>query len=129
MDRLILLVILGFVSTYYFPDSRQAMENAAGPLIAPLIRWDTKAEMTVVVGNALDHERLTGKLPDRRSWSQWLEWRHPGDEMEQDPWGSQYQLRVWADSVAIVSTGVDRTNGTEDDFSVVVPRERRRRSR
>ena len=129
MARLILLIIFGFVAVYYFPDSRQAMENAARPLMAPLIRWDTKAEMAVVAGNVLDHERLNGELPDRRNWSGWLDWRYPGDEMKQDPWGSQYQLRVWADSVAIVSIGVDRANATEDDFSVVAPRERGRRRR
>jgi hypothetical protein len=35
-----------------------------------------------------------------------------------------YQLRVWADSVAIVSWGPDAMSSTEDDFQVVVPRER-----
>ena len=130
MARLILLIVFGVVATYYFPDSRQAMENAAAPILAPLIRWDTKAEMAVLVGNVLDHERLTGALPDRRNWSGWLDWRYSGTEMKQDPWGSRYQLQVWADSVAIVSLGPDRTRSTEDDFSVVEPRERRgRRSR
>ena len=63
------MIVLGVVAAYYFPDSRQAIENAAVPIMAPLIRWDTKAKMAVLAGNVLDHERLTGELPDRRSWS------------------------------------------------------------
>jgi len=127
--RLFLLIVLGVVSAYYFPDSRQAMENAAVPILAPLIRWDAKAEMSVLGINALQHERLTGELPDRRNWSGWLDWRYSTTDITEDPWGSRYQLRVWADSVAIVSLGPDRTRWTEDDFSVVRPRERRGRRR
>ena len=83
--------------------------------------------MSQVGENVVAHEQLTGKLPDRRNWSGWLDFRYPVDEMKQDPWGSRYQLRVWADSVAIVSVGPDRMGSTEDDFSVVTPRERRGR--
>ena len=129
MVRLFLLIVLGVVSAYYFPDSRQAMENAAVPILAPLIRWDAKAEMSVLGINALQHEQLTGELPDRRNWSGWLDWRYSTTDITEDPWGSRYQLRVWADSVAIVSLGPDRTRWTEDDFSVVRPRERRGRRR
>jgi hypothetical protein len=129
VGRLILMIVLGVVAAYYFPDSRQAIENAAVPIMAPLIRWDTKAKMAVLAGNVLDHERLTGELPDRRSWSGWLDWRYSGEDMRQGPWTSLYQLRVWADSVAIVSSGPDRTSSTEDDFSVVTPRERQGRRR
>ena len=127
MARLILLIVLGVVATYYFPDSRQAIENAAGPVLVPIVRWSTRGEMAQVGDNVVAHEQLTDKLPDRRNWSGWLDYRYPVDEMKQDPWGSRYQLRVWADSVAIVSVGPDRTGSTEDDFSVVTPRERRGR--
>jgi hypothetical protein len=79
----------------------------------------------------VEHEAFAGKLPDRRDWSGWLDWRYPvddyKDDYKMDPWGSRYPLRVWADSVAIISLGPDRTRSTEDDFSVVTPRPRRRR--
>ena len=127
MARLFLLILLGIVAAYYFPDSRQAMQNVAAPVMAPIVKWSTRAEMAQVGGNVVEHERLTGKLPDRRNWSGWLDYRYPVDDMKQDPWGSRYQLRVWADSVAIVSVGPDRTRSTEDDFSVVTLRERRGR--
>jgi hypothetical protein len=57
----------------------------------------------------------------------WLEYRYSADDLRQDPWGTVYQLQVWADSIAIVSYGPDRTRSTDDDFQVVTLRERRGR--
>jgi hypothetical protein len=122
--RLALIVVLGLVAAFYFPDSRAVMMDIAEPVIVPVARWSTSAEMRQVGENVLEHERLTGKLPDRRTWLGWLDYRYSSDDLRQDPWGSMYQLRVWADSVAIVSWGPDAMSSTEDDFQVVVPRER-----
>ena len=127
MARLLLLIVLGVVAAYYFPDSRQAIENAAAPLIAPIVKWTAEGEMAQVGQNVVRHETFSGKLPDRRDWSGWLDWRYPTDDFKEDPWGSRYQLRGWADSGAIISLGPDRTRSTEDDFRVVTPRPRRRR--
>lgn len=124
MARLVLMVVLGLVAAFYFPDSRAVMMDIAEPVIVPVARWSTSAEMCQVGENVLEHERLTGKLPDRRTWLGWLDYRYSSDDLRQDPWGSMYQLRVWADSVAIVSWGPDAMSSTEDDFQVVVPRER-----
>ncbi|MEE2900226.1 MAG: hypothetical protein VX815_17335 [Gemmatimonadota bacterium] len=124
MARLVLMVVLGLVAAFYFPNSRAVMMDIAEPVIVPVARWSTSAEMRQVGENVLEHERLTGKLPDRRTWLGWLDYRYSSDDMRQDPWGSMYQLRVWADSVAVVSWGPDATSSTEDDFQVVVPRER-----
>ncbi|HIF21617.1 MAG TPA: hypothetical protein EYQ27_06815 [Gemmatimonadetes bacterium] len=124
MARLVLMVVLGLVAAFYFPDSRAVMMDIAEPVIVPVERWSTSAEMRQVGENVLEHERLTGKLPDRRTWLGWLDYRYSSDDLRQDPWGSMYQLRVWADSVAIVSWGPDAMSSTEDDFQVVVPRER-----
>ena len=127
MRRPLLLILFGLVAAYYFPDSRQVMVDLAQPVLAPAIRWSTKEEMAQVGRNVIEHERLTGQMPDRRSWLAWLDYRYSAEDLKQDPWGSVYQLRVFADSVAIVSYGPDRTRSTEDDFQVVTPRERRRR--
>ncbi len=124
MARLVLMLVLGLVTAFYFPDSRAGMMDIAEPVIVPVVRWSTSGEMRQVGENVLEHERLTGKLPDRRTWLGWLDYRYSSDDLRQDPWGSMYQLRVWADSVAIVSWGPDATSSTEDDFRVVVPRER-----
>ena len=124
MARLVLMVVLGLVAAFYFPNSRAVMMDIAEPVIVPVARWSTSAEMRQVGENVLEHERLTGKLPDRRTWLGWLDYRYSSDDLRQDPWGSMYQLRVWADSVAIVSWGPDAMSSTEDDFQVVVPRDR-----
>ena len=48
MARLLLRIVLGVVSAYYFPDSRQAIENAARPIMAPIVKWTSKGEMAQV---------------------------------------------------------------------------------
>lgn len=126
MTRLILLVLLGIAAAYYFPDSRTMLLDFADPVIQPLVKWSAKDEMKGIGASVVEHEQLTGELPIRNSWRTWLTWRYPADEARTDPWGSMYQIRAWADSVAIISYGPDRERNTDDDFWVVTPRERRR---
>lgn len=126
MTRLLLLILLGLVATYYFPDSRQMLMDFADPIVVPAVRWSAQEEMGQVGRNVIEHERLTGQIPDRRGWLPWLEFRYPAAETRRDPWGTTYQLRVFADSVWIVSWGPDRERSTGDDFHVSTPRERQR---
>ena len=127
MTRLFLLIVLGVVVTYYFPDSRTWLADTTRPLWVPAVKWNTKEEMRQVGRDVINHERNTGRLPNRRDWLDWLDYRYSMDELKSDSWGTTYELRVWADSIGIVSYGPDRTRGTEDDFHVATPRERRRR--
>lgn len=127
MRKLVLLIVLWFAVTYYFPDSRTWLADVSRPLWVPMVKWNIREEMKQVGRDVLNHEITTGKLPDRRAWLDWLEYRYPTEELRKDAWGSTYQLKVWADSVAIWSYGPDRIRNTEDDFEVVQPRERRRR--
>jgi hypothetical protein len=125
--KLLLLVVLGIVVTYYFPDSRTWLTDISRPLWVPVVKWNTEEEMRQVARDVVAHEALTGKLPDRRAWLDWLDYRYSLDEMKSDAWGSVYQLKVWADSIAVWSYGPDRTRNTEDDFQVAAPRQRHRR--
>ena len=127
MRKLVLLVVLWFAVTYYFPDSRTWIADLSRPLWVPAVKWNAKEEMKQVGRDVVAHEVSTGKLPDRRAWLAWLEYRYPMEELTLDAWGTTYQLKVWADSVAIWSYGPDRTRDTEDDFQVSQPRQRRRR--
>ena len=124
MGRLILLIVLGLSATYYFPDSRQMLLDAAEPLMVPVVRWTTKEEMNQIGRDVVAYEQTTGQVPDRRAWLEWLDWRYSLDESKEDAWGTTYELRVWADSVGVLSYGPDRTRNTDDDFVVVTPRER-----
>jgi len=127
VSRLILMILLGLVAAFYFPDSRQVILDVTAPAMVPVAKWMTTEEMAQVGRNVIDHERLTGQLPVRRAWIAWLDFRYSSVDLKTDPWGTVYQLSVWPDSIAIVSYGPDRTRATEDDFQVVTPRERRRR--
>lgn len=123
MTRLILLVLLAIVTWIYFPETRAILLDVAEPVVLPIQRWSTSEEMAQVARNVVEHERLTGSLPAGGEWLGWLDYRYPVEEAAMDPWGSLYQLEVWADSVGIVSLGPDRTRLTEDDFRVVTSRE------
>jgi len=125
--KLILLIVLWLVVTYYFPDSRHWLEQWTQPLWVPIVKWDTKEEMAQVGRDVINWEELTGKVPDRRNWLGWLDYKYATEELKQDPWGSTYQLKVFADSIAIWSYGPDRTRNTEDDFQVSQLRQRHRR--
>jgi hypothetical protein len=125
--KLLLLVVLGVVTVYYFPDSQTWLTDVSRPLWVPMVKWDTKEEMRQVARDVVAHEATTGKLPDRRAWLDWLDYRYSLEEMKSDAWGTGYQLKVWSDSIAVWSYGPDRTRNTEDDFQVAAPRQRNRR--
>ena len=127
MRKVAFLVLLWVAVTLYFPDSRQWLLGLVSPVWSPVVRWNAKEEMKQMGKDVVANEALTGKLPDGTSWLGWLDYRYATDEMKQDPWGSTYQLKVWADSVAIISAGPDRTYGTDDDFQVSEPRHRPKR--
>lgn len=124
MGRLFLLIVLGISAAYYFPDSRQMLLEASEPVRVPVVRWMTKEEMSQIGRDVVSYEQTTGQLPDRRGWLDWLDWRYTLDDSKQDAWDTVYELKVWADSVGVMSYGPDRTRNTEDDFTVVTQRER-----
>ena len=127
MRKLVLLIVLWILVTYYFPESRRLLVEVTRPVWIPLVKWNTKEEMKQVGRDVVNYEIRTGRLPDRRRWSEWLDYRYAMQDLTLDAWNSEYQLKVWADSVAIWSYGPDRTRDTPDDFQVSTPRERRRR--
>lgn len=122
MTRLLLLILLAIVTWYYFPDTRAILLDVTAPIVVPVMRWSAEEEMRQLGQNVVDHERLTGALPDGSEWLGWLDYRYSSSDSKSDPWGSVYQLLEWDDSIAIVSFGPDRVRMTDDDFHVVTPR-------
>lgn len=122
MSRLLLLILLGLLTWYYFPETRAMLFDVAEPVVLPLMRWNTEEEMRQIGRNVVEHERLTGEMPSGGNWLGWLDYRYPTEEMHRDPWGSTYQLEVTADSVYVLSFGPDRIRATGDDFRVSAPR-------
>lgn len=127
MRKVVLLALLWLLVTLYFPDSRAWLKDVTAPVWLPVVKWDTKEEMKQVGRDVVNSEILSGKLPDRRNFGDWLDNRYATDELKQDPWGSTYDLMVLVDSVTIVSSGPDRIRSTEDDLLVSEPRKRPKR--
>jgi hypothetical protein len=125
--KAVLLLVLWLVVTLYFPDSRTWLKGVTEPVWLPVVKWDTKEEMKRVGRDVVNYEVLSGKIPDGRNFTDWLNTKYSTYELKQDPWGSTYDLRVLVDSVAIVSYGPDRTRSTDDDFEVSEPRKRPKR--
>ena len=117
MTRLILLIILGFVSAAYFPDSRQMMIDQAMPVLHPLLVWSAEREMGELSRAVRREARETYQLPQTRSWNSWLVTNFTGDAAT-DPWGKIYSYQAWADSFAIRSDGPDGERGNSDDLRV-----------
>lgn len=122
MTRLFLLIVLGLLSWLYFDETRVILLDVAEPVVLPVLRWSTEEEMRQVARNVVEHERLTGQLPDGSAWLDWLDYRYSAEEIKRDPWGTIYQLETSGDSVWILSYGPDRVRSTEDDFRVAAPR-------
>lgn len=122
MARLLVLSLLCLLAWYHLPEPRMILEGASASLMDPVTRWDAHEEMERIGRNVVAHERLTGDIPTEATWHAWLEARYEGDGAERDGWGSTYELRVWSDSVGVVSLGPDRLPDTDDDLQVVTPR-------
>lgn len=122
MSRLFLLIVLAVVVWIYFPETRAMLVDVAEPVVVPIKRWSSEEEMRQVARNVVEHERLTGEMPEGAAWLIWLDYRYSGDDIKRDPWGSVYQLETSRDSVWVLSLGKDRVRATEDDFRVAAPR-------
>jgi hypothetical protein len=89
VGKLILLLVLGFVTALYFPDSRQVIVDKAMPVLQPMLIWNAEREMENFTADAAT-----------------------------DPWGTTYSYQAWADSFAIRSDGPDGDRGSVDDLRV-----------
>jgi hypothetical protein len=118
LSRLILLIVLGVVATYYIPESREAMVELVQPALAPVFRWQSAQEMSRIAREVQLYERENlGRVPDQRRFPSWLNANFT-EGAARDSWGGEYLLFVERDSFAIVSWGPDLLPRTEDDLRV-----------
>ena len=124
---LALLILLGAAA--YFPQTRPVVVDTLGPLMNPVLTWQTKGEMDRL-GRELQTENREGApLPTPGAeFQNWMNRRFVGGATT-DAWGVDYTLRVWRDSIGIISNGPDLEIGTMDDIvqSLVIQRQRSRR--
>lgn len=124
---LILLILLG--AALYHPKTRPVVVEVFAPVINPVLTWQTKGEMDRIGRELQTLNREGGTLPAPGvAFQNWMDRNFMGPATS-DAWGTLYTLRVWADSVGIVSNGPDLEIGTADDVvqAVVIQRRRRRR--
>jgi len=108
------LILLG--ASLYFPQTRPVVLKYLAPVINPVLTWQTKGEMQQIGRELETLNRQGSDLPTPgSSFQHWMEGRFMGGSRT-DGWGVDYTLRVWRDSVGIVSNGPDREIGTPDDI-------------
>jgi hypothetical protein len=123
----LLLVLLG--ASLYFPQTRPVVLEYLGPVMNPVLSWQTKGEMGRIARELQTVTREGGDLPSPgASFQAWITRNFLG-RAKSDAWGSDYTLRVWEDSVGVISNGPDLEIDTADDIVLSAVRQRRRRDR
>ena len=123
----ILLILLGAAA--YFPQTRPVVVETLGPLMNPVLIWQTKGEMNRIARELQTLQREGDGLPvPGASFQRWMTMNFLG-RVSTDAWGTTYSMKVGRDSVRIVSNGPDLEIETTDDLqlgAVAVVLQRRR---
>jgi hypothetical protein len=109
-------LLVAFGASLYFPTSRAKVLEAGEPVLTPMLTWSTKGEMRKITRELETHERSLQSLPAVEVFPEWLSHKYHSESGRTDSWGNEYQLKVWADSFAVVSPGMDGILGTPDDL-------------
>jgi len=122
-----LLILLGAAA--YFPKTRPVVVDTLGPVMNPVLTWQTKGEMNRLGRELQTVNREGGNLPiPGADFHNWMN-RHFLGGATTDAWGVDYTMRTWRDSIGIVSNGPDLEIGTTDDIvqTLIIQRQRSRR--
>jgi hypothetical protein len=115
---IILLILLGAAT--YFPQTRPYVQAVLGPVITPVLTWQTHGEMDRIARELESIHRQGQDLPTAGArFQNWMERQFMGGART-DAWGIDYSLRESRGSLAIVSNGPDREIGTPDDLEVTL---------
>lgn len=111
---IVLLILLG--ASLYFPQTRPAVMEFLGPVVHPVLTWQTHGEMERIARELETLNRQGSDIPTPgSSFQNWMGKQFMGGANE-DAWGTHYSLKVWRDSIGIVSNGPDREIATTDDL-------------
>ena len=129
MGKVILLLLVLLGASLYFPQTRPVVVDTFAPLLNPFLTWQTEAEMDRVGRELQSLNRRGADLPKPgASFHSWMGSTFYGPDRT-DSWGIDYTLKVWQDSIGLVSNGPDLEIGTEDDIVLISLIQRRRRNR
>jgi len=117
LGKLTVILVLLFGAAMYFPQTRPVLLDLLNPLLRPVLIWQTKSEMAKIVRELSTMDREGRQLPQPgQEFQRWMERNFQGGSF-QDSWGTPYLLRVWLDSLSVVSSGPDGVLGTSDDIT------------
>ena len=116
MARVIIVLLILLGASLYFPKTRPVVMEFLGPVVNPVLRWQTDGEMDRIARELESLNRQGSNIPmPGASFQNWMERRFMGGANE-DAWGVNYTFHIWRDSTGIVSNGPDREIGTADDL-------------
>ena len=122
MGKIFLLLLVALAAAFYFDSSRAKLLEKGKPLLDPYFVMATKSEMDKVAQDLQLYERENfGRLPDRRTFPDWIERQYAGGAGV-DSWGSSYEYQLARDSFYIRSPGPDKLRSTADDIVASRPR-------
>lgn len=129
MYKIIFAVAVLLGAALYFPQTRPVVVETFAPVMNPVFTWQTKGEMGRITRELETLQREGDYFPaPGEGFQNWMKRNFLG-RARSDAWGTDYTLRVWRDSVGVVSNGPDLEIETSDDIilSLVVPGQGRRR--
>jgi hypothetical protein len=118
LGKLILLLILAFGVSLYLPQTRPMVLDTLAPVLNPVLEWQTTGELNRISRDLAGMNRRGEKLPaPGEQFLNWME-RNYQEGGRTDSWDNPYTLRIWADSLGVLSRGPDLELGTADDLLV-----------
>lgn len=129
LGKVVLLLIILLGASLYFPQTRPVVVDTLAPVMNPFLIWQTQGEMDRIGRELQSLNRRGSELPSSgASFHTWMGQTFYGPE-RMDAWGVDYTLKIWLDSIGLVSNGPDMEIGTDDDLVLTALIQRRRRSR
>lgn len=127
LGKILLLLLIFLGAALYFPQTRPVVMDAIGPILNPVLTWQTKGEMDRIARELQTMHREGNDLPTPgESFQGWMDRQFLGGA-KLDAWGVPYTLTVWRDSIGIVSNGPDTETATGDDIVRAAVIQRRNR--
>jgi hypothetical protein len=116
LAKFFILLILLLGAAFYFPQTRPMMLDVLAPVLNPVLTSQTTGEIQQI---NRELQTLTGtgqSIPTPGvNFQDWMNRNFQGGS-SLDAWGNPYSLRVWRDSVGVVSRGPDQEINTPDDI-------------
>ena len=117
MAKVVVVAVLLFLASLSIPQTRPTVMAYSEPALYPVLLWMSKSEMERIGGHLTSFENQYYKLPTSPAkFPDWMARVLKEDKERIDAWGTEYRLRIWPDSLAVVSAGPDREHGTDDDI-------------